>query len=209
MGRGKPLGRTKGARPEQRRFLIYSEGECTEDQYFRGLRGDLRALPVNIQIGGVHGEPKSLVRAAIAHKERAVASAAVRFTAYDEVWCVVDVEAPRAHASLDEALTLASRSGVQVALTNPCFELWVLLHFAPVTGYCTSGAVQKALEGLGSCGYTTSRKHLDYERLRDRHEQARERAVELRRRGTNGRSVNPWTEVDRLVDLLKAARAKR
>ncbi|MFE2291359.1 RloB domain-containing protein [Streptomyces sp. NPDC059452] len=71
MKRGKPLKRTKGVRPEQRRFLIYCEGERTEDQYFKGVRADLRTLPVSICLGGEHGEPQSLVRAAIEHKERA------------------------------------------------------------------------------------------------------------------------------------------
>ncbi|MEU6921050.1 RloB domain-containing protein [Streptomyces sp. NPDC046631] len=82
--RGTPLKRTKGVRPEQRRFLIYCEGACTEDQYFKGLRTDLRSLPVAVCLGGEHGEPKSLVRAAIDHQERAPRSASDRWTEYDE-----------------------------------------------------------------------------------------------------------------------------
>lgn len=88
MGRGKRgrnLERRKSSRPEQRRFLIYCEGECTEKQYFKGLRRQLRALPVSLAIGPEHGEPKSLVRAAIDHKQRARYSADDRFTDYDEV----------------------------------------------------------------------------------------------------------------------------
>ncbi len=206
MGRGKPLKRKKGVRPEQRRFLIYCEGECTENQYFKGLRSELRALPVSICIGGEHGEPKSLVKAAIAHQERAPRSAADRYTPYDEVWCVVDVEAPVAQSSLEAARRLADRNGVAIAYSNPCFELWLLLHSAPVTAYHTSAQMQQALEHSGGCGYVTSRKHLEYEALRAGYPQARTRAEELRRRGSGGWSDNPWTNVDHLVECLRAAR---
>ncbi|MCX4675226.1 RloB family protein [Streptomyces sp. NBC_01433] len=204
--RGKPLTRTKGVRPEQRRFLIYCEGERTEDQYFRGLRADLRTLPVSICLGGEHGEPQSLVRAAIEHKERAPHSPQDRRTAYDEVWCVIDVEAPIPHDGLDKAVELARRHGVEVALTNPCFELWIMLHFADVTRYSTSDDAQRALEKLGTCGYSLSRKHLAYDSLREGFGQARERAEALRRRTPKGHRQNPWTDVDRLVGMLKAAR---
>ncbi|MFF2329165.1 MULTISPECIES: RloB family protein [unclassified Streptomyces] len=131
--RGKPLRRTKGARPEQRRFLVHCEGERTEDQYFKGLRTELRTLPVAICLGGEHGEPKSLVKAAIEHKKRALRSASDRWMEYDEVWCVIDVEAPVPHEGLADALKLAGQHGIEVALTNPCFELWLLLHFKDVS----------------------------------------------------------------------------
>ncbi|MEU9712565.1 RloB family protein [Streptomyces sp. NPDC047967] len=206
MKRGKPLKRTKGARPEQRRFLIYCEGERTENQYFKGLSADLRTLPVAIRLGGEHGEPQSLVRAAIEHRKRAPRSPEDRRTAYDEVWCVIDVEAPRPHDGLDSALELARQHGIEVALTNPCFELWIMLHFHDVTGYRTSDQAQKELERLGGCGYATSRKHLVYDTLRDGFEQARNRAEMLRSRSSKGHRHNPWTDVDRLVDLLRAAR---
>ncbi|MFG2921818.1 RloB family protein [Streptomyces sp. NPDC048305] len=51
-----------------------------------------------------------------------------RRTEYGDVWCVIDVEAPRPHAGQDEALALAQRLGVKAVLTSPCFELWILLH---------------------------------------------------------------------------------
>ncbi|MFJ2897750.1 RloB family protein [Streptomyces sp. NPDC087218] len=206
MKRGKPLKRTKGASPERRRFLIYCEGACTEDQYFKGLRAELRSLPVAICLGGEHGEPKSLVRAAIDHQERAPRSASDRWTKYDEVWCVIDVEAPVPHEGLADALELARRNGVEVALTNPCFELWLLLHFQDVSGYHTSADAQRTLEKLGTCGYSIGRKHLEYESLRGRYEQAEERARALRQRGTKGHAGNPWTDADRLVGLLREAR---
>lgn len=119
---------------------------------------------------------------------------------------MIDVEAPAPHDGLDGALELARRHGVAVALSNPCFELWIMLHFKDVTRYNTSDGAQRELERLGACGYSTVRKHLSYETLRDGFGQARDRAETLRQRAPKGHRQNPWTDVDRLVGLLKAAR---
>lgn len=131
--------------------------------------------------------------------------------AYDEVWCVVDVEAPQPHPTLSDAMRLARRNGVKIALTNPCFELWVLLHFADVTAYATSSQAQKRLEEYDVCGYSVRRKHLDYESLRDRFDDARNRARSLRARAEDLPPVrsNPWTDVDLLVEILREARHGR
>ncbi|RGD60900.1 RloB domain-containing protein [Kitasatospora xanthocidica] len=213
MGRrGKPLQRAGSSRSEQRRFLIYCEGERTEDQYFKGLKQELKSLPVTICLGGDHGEPKSLVRSAIKHKERAAQSAADRYTPYDEVWCVVDVEAPIPHPSLDQALKLAQQAGVNMALSNPCFELWILLHLKRVSAYQTSDSMQTALEKAVDCGYTVQRKHLDYAKLRGsddaRYIEAKERAEKLRTGSGIGHRANPWTNVDMLVELLRQGQVR-
>jgi hypothetical protein len=45
---------------------------------------------------------------------------------YDAVWCVMDVDA---HPSLAAAINKAGGNGLKVALSNPMFEYWYLLHF--------------------------------------------------------------------------------
>lgn len=204
LRRNKKLGRTGAKHPEQRRYLIYCEGECTEAQYFKGVRAALRSLPVQICLGAGHGEPVSLVREAIAHKERAPHSPQDRYTAYDQVWRVVDVEAPRSHPRMAEALALARRSGNRVGLTSPCFELWLLIHFTDVASYLTSKQAQSRLEQYAECGYTGRRKHVEYAVLEARYEAARSRARRLRRmsEGCDPLKSNPWTDVDVLLDDL-------
>ena len=51
----------------------------------------------------------------------------------DEVWCVFDVESPKKHYSLMEAVRLAEAKGIHLAISNPCFELWLALHFVDHT----------------------------------------------------------------------------
>ena len=47
-----------------------------------------------------------------------------------QYWCVFDVEAPTQHIRLLEAMQMAHDNDIQVAVSNPCFELWLLLHHA-------------------------------------------------------------------------------
>lgn len=209
MGRGKPLRRGTARRPELRRVLIYCEGENTETQYFKGLRADLNGLNVNVQLGSSHGTPSKLVRDAVKHKNRAPQSREDRFTAYDDVWCVMDVEAPKPHPDLADALRDAKRGGVRVVLSNPCFELWVLLHRCKAPGWKTSDQLQKLLESHAAFGYDATRKKLDYPALRDGIPNAIAEAARLRDReeaSRKGYEANPWTDVDRLVSDLLAQR---
>lgn len=53
---------------------------------------------------------------------------------YDEMWCVVDTD----EFDIAKAAWLADDLGVRLAVSNPCFELWLLLHVADHQGRCAS-----------------------------------------------------------------------
>jgi RloB-like protein len=42
---------------------------------------------------------------------------------------VFDVEWPRNHPGLEEAVKQAYANGIKLAVSNPCFESWLILHF--------------------------------------------------------------------------------
>jgi hypothetical protein len=44
---------------------------------------------------------------------------------FDELWCVADVD----EFDLDRAVQAAEAGRVRLAVSNPCFEVWLLLHF--------------------------------------------------------------------------------
>ena len=64
----------------------------------------------------------------------------------DEVWCIVDVD----EFDIQAAVTLAARRGVQLAVSNPCFELWLLLHHEECTAHLDGypGVVQRLCRHL-------------------------------------------------------------
>lgn len=104
--------RASGSRRERSSFLILCEGR-TENGYFSGMR--TRHGP-QIDVDEPGGDHLSIVR-----------SAAGRVSdEYDAVWCVLDTELDsRLVKSISEE---AARHDIQVALSVPCFELWLILH---------------------------------------------------------------------------------
>ena len=56
------------------------------------------------------------------------------------IWCVFDFDE---HPNLSQAITEAAQSGIDVAVSNPCFELWLVLHLQDQTAYTTRRAVQR------------------------------------------------------------------
>jgi hypothetical protein len=199
----KPLGRKTGSRRPNRRFLIYCEGRITERIYIDGVKQELRNAGVQVEVGPKHGEPVGLVRAAAKHARRFTTSDPEHF---DEVWCVFDVEAPRAHCGLDEATALAEQHSILCAITNPCFELFLLLHFGAQNGHLTTDAACELLERKKCCGYTTAGKRFDFAAVRPgRHAaEARARALDARHADSPLRERNPWTGFHVLLESLQS-----
>lgn len=139
---------------------------------------------------------------AIAHKDRASGSAADKYTEYDEVWCVIDVEAPKPHPRLEDALKEAKQGEVNVALANPCFELWLLLHFKDVTRNLTTKEAQLALQREDQCGYTVKEKQIRGDEFMERRAEAVHRAVRTRGERDDPTKTNSWTNMDILERVL-------
>jgi hypothetical protein len=92
-------------------------GESTEPAYFRGLKEYLRNPAVQIKVKIRIRAPEELVRYA-----RSIAPKGG--DEFDEVWCVMDAD----EYDLAPAVILATELNVKLAVSNPCFELWLLLH---------------------------------------------------------------------------------
>ncbi|GAA1900798.1 RloB family protein [Actinomadura bangladeshensis] len=202
--RSKALQRKQGKLAERKRFLIYCEGEVTERLYLGAWKRQLR-IP-GVKFGSTFGEPLGLVRAAIDHQSRAPHSADDQYMAYDHVWCVVDVEAPNPHPGLERALVLASRNGVKVALTNPCFELWLMLHLVDHRGYLTTDQACRWLEKYGDCDYSQDAKVFDTEKVLRGYEDARSNALRLTKGSSEAdviRGQNPSSSAWEFVDKLR------
>jgi hypothetical protein len=184
----------------RRRLLIVCEGRVTEPGYFRGLERWARNHTVEIHIPPEQGVPLTLVRRAEMLADLA-RSAAKRegdaFLAYDEVWCVFDVDE---HPSIDNTRQLAAARGIRLAVSNPCFELWILLHLRENPGARHRHDVQRMI-GEFLPGYD---KHLDFARVAPGVEDAVRRAQWLDRdaqeEGEPGR--NPSTGVYRLAESM-------
>lgn len=135
--------RRVGVRVPRRTYLVFSEGARTEPEYVRALkqqpevhaRSSVRISNDTIGIT----PPLALVRAAI----KAIDRAEEENAEIDEVWCLFDVEWPDNHPKLHETVALAKRKTVQIAVSNPSFELWLALHFRDSPGWLDTRAAER------------------------------------------------------------------
>lgn len=126
--------RRASLREPRPRLLVVCEGRRTEPEYLRGVVVSLRSSAVEVVIHHERGGPKKVVE--MAKRARASAAALAKrqddpFLAYDEVWCVFDRDE---HPHFNAAIDMAQANGLQLAVSNPCFELWLLLHFRESPG---------------------------------------------------------------------------
>jgi hypothetical protein len=142
--KAKDLRRKTAIRPERKTVVVFCEGEASEPDYINGLKRlpNIRGnTSINIEIATERGVPLTLVRLAI---DRAADDEV------DECWCVFDVEWPKNHPNLKAAIALAKNHGIRVVVSNPCFELWLLLHFEDQTAFmntCDAESRSRKLDG--------------------------------------------------------------
>jgi hypothetical protein len=194
------LQRRRPHRQPKPRFLIVCEGKVTEPRYFKDVQHAERSL-IDLQIEP-GGTPRTLVERAVKLKREADRKARKLKDdnqKYEEVWCVFDIDE---HPLVPEAKDRAKANGIEMAISNPCFELWALLHFQDQSAHIERGRVQHVCRQLMP-GYE---KRLNYETLRPKYSDALRRAHDLERwhdsRGTAG--ANPSTAVYKLVGRIKA-----
>lgn len=105
--------------------LVYCGAARTEPDYFEGLKLLLRKASVTVKIRCEGIDPVRLVKVAADYRDR-------RPGVFDDVWCVSDAD----EFDVAAAIQVANRLGVNLAVSNPCFELWLLLHHADCASHC-------------------------------------------------------------------------
>lgn len=171
-------------------------GRRTEPEYLRRLKGLVRNGTIKVKEVEGAGQPARLVGEAVRLRDQDV-QASGRVDAYDEVWCVFDRDE---HPGFDEACARAEREGLHVAASNPCFELWLLLHFRDHRSHQSRHAVQRLLEAeTGRSG-----KSLGFDPTLASVEAAIQRAAALDQEAEalGAPRRNPSTEVYRLAGQI-------
>jgi hypothetical protein len=197
--RRRPARRTATLSP-RRRILVVCEGQNTEPGYIEGFRQWRRNPLVIVEVSKEHGVPRTLVELAKTLKREA-ANAARRERdenlSYDEVSCVFDVDD---HPKLDEARQMAIDNEIELAVSNPCFELWLLLHFRESPGMQHRHDLQKMMKPH----VPRYDKSVDFERFSPNYESARLRATRLQRVADEDGDPhrNPTTGVYRLTESI-------
>lgn len=207
---GAALQRQKRERARNKRYLIVCEGTKTEPHYLREMLDDLRLRPQVVRIAPNDGvSPDRVVAHAVALYEDDATSG----DAFDTVYCVFDRDR---HTTFDAAVQrtkdLSAAGQPFVAITsNPCFEVWLLLHFGysdqpfhPAGRKSVGDQVVSTLKTKpGFAKYGKGQKGI-YGQLKAKLNDALTHAERLRKHGAATGSINPATEVDKLVLAIQA-----
>ena len=143
-GKDPSLRRKVALRTPRRTFLVFCEGTKTEPDYIRALNQEpavreSASVDIRVDLNASGAVPLTLVNAAAEARARSSQEQGE----IDEVWCLFDVEWPRNHPGLPEARAKAEVSDVRLAISNPCFELWLALHFENHTAWLDNDTAAK------------------------------------------------------------------
>ena len=199
-----PKKRNRAKRELKPQLHIFCEGKETEPFYFRryleiyypGIR--LVSIP-NIE----ENTPVQLVKKAIREKKKAPKG--------DLFWTVYDRESEIKYSKKlhDQARKMAKKHDINIALSNVCFEVWILLHFtkdiAPYDNFDDLKRRSRLKEFIPKYGksikYPFSKKEMNAARIR----------ASLINKATQAgadsfwnqpHQWNPYTDVHKLLDAM-------
>jgi hypothetical protein len=194
IGRG---GRRIGTREPRKTIWLVVEGEKTEKLYFGGIRkmADLTATEIKVEHCKKGTSPIQIV-------ESGQKLLSQDFPQIDEVWCIFDREAKKYERNFKLALEMAAQpvaagKRLRCAVSNPCFEFWILLHFVRTDKpFCNCQEVLADLKKEAP-SYTKSNRS-EIEKICNEVSKAVEHARWLRNRNV----TCPSTDVDLLIGTL-------
>ena len=198
------LRRRSASLEPRRRFLLYCEGKNTEPGYFDAIGRSVQSALVDIESVPAVGVPLTIARKAI-ERLRSPRRRKNSFEVRDEVWAVFDRDE---HVGFNEAVNLCEQAGVGVARSNPCFELWLILHERDFDAMCNRHRIQDELARLRPDYEQSGSKTLDdlVARVRDAEKRAARQLVRRRQEGIAYN--NPSTTVGQLTQAIRDAAAK-
>ena len=131
MRKRKDFVRLEGVR-SARLVVIASEGRCTESIYFSAVKDKLRAPNVHVEIlsrDTNESSPESV------HAQITDFMRQYNIEDDDELWIVIDRDRWHERMLSQIAQLCAQNPHLNFCMSNPCFELWLLLHLEDVRKY--------------------------------------------------------------------------
>jgi RloB-like protein len=206
------LTRRRHRREPKRLFIIYCEGRNTEPAYFHAFRQHCADALIDVEMIRAAGVPYTLAEAAAGRARdlglgRRSRKSLDSYEERDEVWAVFDRDE---HPRYAEAVALCERVGVGVGRSNPCFEVWLILHEADFDRPDDRHGVQAHLRRLRPEYGPADGKMPNCPDLVGRVEQAERRAeAQLTRRESEGNPYGrPSTTVGQLTHAIRDAAEK-
>ena len=217
--KNKSFKRKKKSLSLRKLFLIACEGEKTEPNYIGDLvqsEKDARRIAMGSKVLFVnhqHTDPCGVLTDLCSDP---------KYEDAEQRWIVIDRDAVEniksengghTQENFDEALFNASKKGVSVAYSNPCFELWLILHFEYRDSSSSRIDVQKkALQLLKKSGLLKSNATVDdlkaekglFTALGENRLEKAVKGAEKLYRINGGTCRNPCTTFHKLIEAIKS-----
>jgi len=186
--------RRHGFREPKTFFVIATEGSRTEEIYFEALKPP-RSSQIQIKIlpsSGGDNDPLKVLKRLKAYASKNA------LTPQDELWLVVDRDRRQEEDLKKVSDWTAHSKNRGLTVSNPCFELWLVLHFRDCTAHAPA-ALQNILKSELEA---YSKSEYDARALHPNVDEAIERAERM-----DGAPADPWprqpgTRVYQLVKRL-------
>ena len=215
------LARRSAKFEPRKKFILFCEGKNTEPSYFRALKARIGNALIDVEIVDSVGVANRVASKAVEFAEREGLDKKGRmrrnaqgesdevhpnsddsFADNDEVWAIFDHDE---QPDFEAAVALCKSSGIGCARSNPCFELWLLLHEEPFDKVVRCHVVQRRLSKLRPEYDPRSGKTVDGDDLVQRCEEAEKRAeMQLQARRRDGEPFGrPSTTVGKLTRAIR------
>jgi hypothetical protein len=165
----RPLNRNIPHLRDTKLIVVATEGKKTEKQYFdifRNLKVQVQIIPSDNN----RSAPEYVLERLDKYKED------YQIADDDELWLMTDVDRWR-DRKLAEITRLCNQKGYNLAISNPCFEIWLFLHFSDIGEEIKNCSAVKILLRTHLGSYNSS--NLDIEVFRPYVSKAVERAKHL------------------------------
>ena len=198
---GRQIARSR--RPRKKRFLVVAGGAVTERQYFKQLES---IYDVVIEYQQKNESPEHLADFACTLKKEGE-----RDISTD--WVVVDVDDFHDHSKAEK---ICKDNGIELIISNPCFEVWLLDHVKACPSSYTltpdveSAAAEAKVVGGNRNKYINTelidKEHLDAAmRNAARHNTTENRQERNRLAPNHEQEYAPWTDMPKVIEALQQA----
>ena len=198
------MGRFGAKRPQQTRdtlpiVLIVCDDSKTAPAYFEEVRAQAKGkCTIRVIAAPRHGATGSDVIECAVNQKRQLSEQSGA-----SVWAAVDLEMAHDSKTLEEALRKkAKKHGVELTISQPCFEVWVLAHFIDSGRQFDScdavlHEVKKRWETDFGHTFPQKKAQADYQKLMDKIKTAVNHA-----KPRGALNSGSWTEVWRIAERI-------
>jgi hypothetical protein len=196
--RKRPLDRERHPLRDARLVVIATEGQETEPQYFRAFeKADSRTQVVVLETQRGESAPKHVLRRLDEFKK------GFELGKGDLLFLVIDEDRWPA-AQLSEVASEARRKTFALAVSSPCFDVWLYMHHADPPATMQTMCCREVKAELRSVLGEYNPSNLRMERFIPRVEDAIRRAISLNSDHTARWPARPGSRVYLIMQTIQA-----